>query len=309
MNWFLWSSSSNRILLASANEIRVYSTQNPQFSASITNPTSGTTRAAFVSFGASDDELCVWSDFGLKLSIFNLSTSKSVDINSPKFYHPGSASRGTSYRPKTLNLALLTRTSGKDIISIHARNTLEVTRSWHPESIDAQGLMWSPDGRWIAVWESASQGHRILIYTADGHLHKIWNGPTPVDEEADSSLGAGVKLFDWNRTGSHIAVGDYSRRITVLSTPSFTESMNLLHTMTIKPAETLQVRAQPSYVDTADDFRSGKRRSFHRKVDSPANSHKLLKQSVRQRLDHPPRTTRMQKQAPASSRSTARVLF
>jgi hypothetical protein len=242
INWFLWSESSNRILLASIYEIKVYSVSNSQFSATISNPTSGTTKIAFVSFGATDDEVCVFSEFGLKLSIFNLTTSKSVDINSPKFYNPGVAAKGISYRPRTSNLALLTRSGGKDIISIHARDTQEVTRSWHPDTVDAQGLHWSPDGRWLAVWESASQGHKLLIYAADGYLYKIWNGPIPVEDDVDLSLGAGIKLFDWNKAGTHVAVGDYSKRVTLLSAPAYTESMNMLHTTAITPAETLQVR-------------------------------------------------------------------
>jgi len=229
--------------VASAAEIRVFSVTNPQFSATITNPTSGTAKAVYVRFGATDDEVCVFSDFGLKLSIFSLSTSKSVDINSPKLYSPGVAARGISYRPGTLNMALLTRSGGKDIISIHARDTQEVTRSWYSDTVDAQGLSWSPDGRWIAVWESASQGHGVWIYTADGHLYKTWKGPTPVNEdESDPTLGAGVKLFDWNESGSHLAVGDYSRRITLLAAPSFTESMSLLHNTVIKPADAHQVQ-------------------------------------------------------------------
>jgi len=206
----------------------------------------------------------VFSEFGLKLSIFNLTTSKSVDINSPKFYNPGVAGKGISYRPKTSNLALLTRSDGKDIISIHARETFEVTRSWHPDTIDAQGINWSPDGRWLVVWESASQGHRLLIYAADGYLYKTWNGPIPVTEDdTDLSLGAGIKLLEWNKTGSHMAVGDYSRRIALLAAPSFAESMNLLHTATVKPAETVQVRdpAQESaslltFIDMAGTYRT-----------------------------------------------------
>jgi hypothetical protein len=185
----------------------------------------------------------VFSEFGLKLSIFNLTTLKSVDISAPKFYNPGGAARGLSYRPRTSNLALLTRSGGKDIISIHSRDTLEVTRSWHPDAIDAQGLCWSPDGRWLAVWESASQGHRLLIYAADGYLYKTWNGPLPITEEdTDLALGAGIKLFEWNKTGSHVAIGDYSKRVTLLSAPSYMQSMNMLHTAVITPAETLQVR-------------------------------------------------------------------
>lgn len=185
----------------------------------------------------------MFSDFGLKLSIFSLSTSKSVDITAPKFYNPGVAAKGLSYRPRTLNLALLTRSGGKDIISIHARDTLDVTRSWYPDTIDAQGICWSPDGRWLAIWESASQGHRVLIYAADGYLYKTWNGPLPVaGDDTDLTLGAGVKLFDWNKTGSHVAIGDYSKRVTLLAAPSYTESMNMLHTTVINPAEALQVR-------------------------------------------------------------------
>ena len=165
-----------------------------------------------------------------------------MDITAPKFYNPGVAPKGFSYRPGTSNLALLTRNGGKDIISIHRRDNLEVTRSWLPDTVDAQGITWSPDGRWLAIWESASQGHRMLIYTADGHLYRTWNGPIPVsEEENDLALGAGVKLFDWNRTGTTIALGDYSRRVTLLNALSFTESMNLLHATAITPGESLQV--------------------------------------------------------------------
>jgi hypothetical protein len=179
----------------------------------------------------------------LKLSIFNLGTSRSTDVNSPKFYNAGVATRGFSYRPHTLHLALLTRSDGKDIVSIHSREALDVVRSWCPDTIDAQGLIWSLDGRWLVVWESASQGHRILIYTADGYLFKSWNGPLPVsDEDIEVGLGAGIKLLDWSRNGMFIAVGDYSRRVTVLTSPALAESISLLHPTTIKPVKPLQVR-------------------------------------------------------------------
>ncbi|KAN0115491.1 hypothetical protein V8E51_005035 [Hyaloscypha variabilis] len=242
ISWFLWSESSNRILLGSSQEIRIVSTTNPNFAANILHPTSGTTKVTFVSFGANDDEILLFSDFGLKLSIFNLATQRSVDINSPKFYNAGVAAKGFSYRPVTSNLALLTRSGGKDVISIHAKVTLDVTRSWWPDTIDAQGISWSADGRWLVVWESASQGHKILVYTADGHLFKTWNGPVPISEEdSDIALGAGIKLFDWSRHGALVAVGDYSRRVTILSAPSFTETTSLFHTETVKPAESLQI--------------------------------------------------------------------
>ncbi len=242
ISWFLWSTSSQRILVGSADNLRVYSTTNAQYSATISNPSSGTTKVTYISFGADDDEVVIFLDYGLKVCVYNLLSSKSVDISSPKFYYSGVASRGFSYRPGTSNLTLLTRSGGKDVISIHARDTLDVVRSWWPNTIDAQGLSWSADGRWLVVWESASQGHRIVVYTADGHLYRTWNGPIPVSEEdTDISLGAGIKLFDWSKNGAHVAVGDFGRRITLLSAPSFTESMSLLHTASVKPAQALQI--------------------------------------------------------------------
>jgi hypothetical protein len=247
VSYFLWSASSNRILLASADHIRVYSLTSLQFSATIAHPTSGTTKVASINFGANDDEILVFSDFGLKLSILNLTTSKSVEINAPKFYSSGVSARGYSYRPESSHLALLTRSGGKDVISIHARNTLEVMRSWWPETIDAQGLSWSVDGRWLIVWESASQGHRLFVYTADGHLFKTWNGPVPIsNEDSEPALGAGIKMLERSGNGAHIAIGDYSQRVTLLTAPWFTESMTMLHTGVVKPIDPLQVRGNAS---------------------------------------------------------------
>ncbi|KAH9213154.1 hypothetical protein DL95DRAFT_447206 [Leptodontidium sp. 2 PMI_412] len=255
ISWFLWSASSTRILLASADTVRVYSTTNPQFSATISNPTSGTTKIAYVAFGADHNEICIFSDFGLKLSICNLLTSKSVEINSPKFYNPGVAAKGMSYRPGARNLALLTRSGGKDIISIHSRDTLDVRRSWCPDTADAQGMQWSADGRWLAVWESASQGHRLLVYTADGHLFKSWTGPIPTSEDdTDFTLGAGIKLFDWSQNGMHMAIGDFTDRVTVLSAPSFSESMSVVHTTAVKPTESLQIWQEQISPSPTGDF-------------------------------------------------------
>jgi len=103
----------------------------------------------------------------------------------------------------------------------------------------------------------------MLVYAADGYLYKTWNGPTPItEEETDLDLGPGIKLFDWNKTGTHLAIGDYSERVTVLSTPAFTESMNLIHTASVKPSECVQVLNDPSNMITPlTTRRSGRNRS------------------------------------------------
>jgi WD40 repeat protein len=270
--WFLWSPSSKRILICAADCICVYSTTNQQFAAKVSNPTSGTAKITSISFGATHDEILIFADFGLKLTVFTLSTSTSFEIASPKLYSPGNSSRGYAYRPRTSSLALLTRSGGRDILSIHARHTYEVLRSWNSDTVDAQGLSWSPDGRWLAVVDSAGQGHKILFYTADGHLFKVWNGPTPTShEDRDLAMGAGVKLLEWASTGDYLAVGDYSSRFVLLSTSSFMVTLNLNHTITIKPVNGLQVRILlwvVSIFRKSDlyPYRYGKSRSLHLRV-------------------------------------------
>lgn len=127
-------------------------------------------------------------------------------------------------------------------MSIHNPAKYEVLRSWNLDTVDAAAISWSLDGKWLAVIESGGHGHKILFYTADGHLFKIWKGPRPSGvEEADIDLGAGVKTVEWSADGKYLAVADFSSKITLLSIPAFVETMRVEHTSTIKPMEGLQV--------------------------------------------------------------------
>jgi hypothetical protein len=62
--------------------------------------------------------------------------------------------------------------------------------------VDAQGLKWSPDGRWLAVWDSASSGYKVFIYTPDGHLYRTYTGTE------NGFNGLGVKIIEWSPKGS-----------------------------------------------------------------------------------------------------------
>lgn len=184
----------------------------------------------------------VFSDFGLKLNVFNAITSRSAEISSPKFYTAATAPRGCSFRQDSGHMVLLTRCCGKDVVSVHAKTSYEITRSFIIDTIDAQGLCWSPDGRWIAVWEAAGQGHKIMLYSADGHLYRSWCGPEVLSEEdRDFDLGPGVKTLEWTPSGSHLAVGTHSLNVSVLASPSLSSTVSLRHTKIIEPISGLQV--------------------------------------------------------------------
>ncbi|KAH7037671.1 WD40 domain-containing protein [Microdochium trichocladiopsis] len=248
---FSWAPSATRILVAVVDQVHVFSTiPGDSYHAVIRLATSSVAKPTLVTFGAADDEVLVFSTHGIKLSIFNLSSSTTIEIANPKFYTAPAAARGHCIRPKSNHLALLTRNAGKDMISIHPPRSRELMRSWTVETIDAQGLTWTPDGNWLLVWESAAHGHRLLYYTPDGHLFNEWHGPKPGPGDVDLHLGAGIGHLKLGAVGELIAISDSSRAVTVLSTSTMAEKARLTHTDDIRPSETLQVWQEQSVTQT-----------------------------------------------------------
>ncbi|KAI0179956.1 hypothetical protein GGR52DRAFT_578436 [Hypoxylon sp. FL1284] len=251
---FIWSPSSTRILVAVADQLHVFSVKDGDFHGTTKIPPS-LSKSTFVSFGATDGEICVWSPFGVKLTVINLSTSKAVEIANPKFYHVTSAARGYSFRAASHHLALLTRTSGKDMISLHGPVARDVERSWYPDTIDAQGLAWTPDGRWLVVWESSAQAPRVIFYTSDGHIFKDWRAtPQYAPQDMGLQFGAGVRTVTISPDSRHAVVASASTYLHVLSIPSMTEALRLRHPPVIQPKDTLQVWQEQSTLPNTASF-------------------------------------------------------
>ncbi|KAH8197506.1 hypothetical protein TruAng_008327 [Truncatella angustata] len=225
---FAWSPTAESLLLSTNDEIHVYSAPDGDLHATMRNSSTSGANLSFVNFGATNREACVCSAHGITLSLFNLASLKTIEISNPKFYTASSATRGTC---------------GKDTVSIHAPESRQVQRSWSPDLVDAQGLSWTPDGRWLILWESAAQGHRVIFYTPDGHKYKDWRGSLRLasSDMHGRGLGAGVRLVAFSSESQYMAIGDYSRCISVLPLGSLTDELQLCHPHTIEPKDTLQI--------------------------------------------------------------------
>ena len=197
------SSTSQQLLLADDTRIMVFDITRPQLYAEISGATT-LTRLARVEFGRTSDELIVFSDFGFKMQIWSLTTKRAVEIKDPT-----PCSSNYSYRPKTGHLALLTRPAAHDVLLIMAPNTYDILGTWELGTVDARGIAYSPDGNWIAVWDTASAGCRVLLLTADGHHFKTYSLP-------EDDLNLGVSNVQWNPNGERLAVGDHDGNITLL---------------------------------------------------------------------------------------------
>ncbi|KAL9087374.1 MAG: hypothetical protein Q9165_006671 [Trypethelium subeluteriae] len=218
-------------------------------------------------FGSDDDEVLMWTEFGASLTIWDLRTGKSIEIRDPKFHNSsdmsaGEEGYGSAYKPVRPTLddeedgceerpsnskifACLSRVGPRDVLSIHAAQTYDVISSNVLPSIDAKGLKWSPDGRWLTIWEAPSQGMRIWIYTADGHLFRSYTGTDAKDLE-DAELG--IRRLEWSPSGDWLALGGFERRVTLLNTRTFAPLLHLDHTphIHLPVSSRIYVESRPS---------------------------------------------------------------
>ncbi|KJZ79007.1 hypothetical protein HIM_01780 [Hirsutella minnesotensis 3608] len=241
---FLWAPSSTRILVAIDDQIHILSATDSSFHASLQNPAFAEKKPAAVFFGSRDTEIFACSVFGLKFYISDLLTERVVEISNPKFHHPSTASRGFCLRAVTGHLALLTRADGKDFVSLHCPETRQVQRSWIPDTVDAQGLTWTPDGQWLILWDSPAHGHRLLLFTPDGQHFRTLDASCFGNGQgtcSDPALELGIRICQASPDSARCAVGDHGRTVTIIDTQSWRESMRLIHPATIVPRDTIQV--------------------------------------------------------------------
>jgi len=219
---FEWSGSSNggdahdanersgaaklRVLVADDDTVRIYDAFDSKWLATVDGASGSLGKIAHVAFGHSSKEILIFSDFGVKVTIWSLTTSRGIEIKDPKYNVPC-----YNYRPHTGHLALLTRALAKDILIIMNPDSHEVVRSVELPTVDAQGVKWSRDGQWLAVKDAASTGDRVLIYTADGHLFKMYTGP-----QYGTDIGLGVKRVCFG-LANIMLIGDYGGHVTILA--------------------------------------------------------------------------------------------
>ncbi|KAG5980388.1 hypothetical protein E4U55_004074 [Claviceps digitariae] len=240
----IWSPSSTKILVSAADQIQVSSACDSSFRAIIRNPSAPLVGIPLIRFGATDWEVLTCAPFASKLSVFDLASSRAVEISNPKFSQPASANRGFSIRPATGHLVVLTRAGGKDMISIHNPSTRQITKSWQPETLDAQGIQWTPDGQWIILWESATQGRKLFIYSSDGQHYRTLDASRLMlnsHDEIESDMQLGVRTCQLSSDSKLCAIGDHSRGVIVLQAQIWRSVMRLWHPCVIDPSETLQV--------------------------------------------------------------------
>ena len=208
---------ARRILLADDDTVRIYNIDDLSWHALIEKAAGNLGRIAEVAFGHTADEIVVLSDFGVKLTIWSLLTSRGVEIRDPKYL-----AKCYRHRPRTGHMAILTRPAAQDVLMLLQSGSHELIKSVELPTIDAQEVTWSPDGNWLAVRDTASSGYKVLIYTADGHLYKAISNSV---DNVDISLG--VNCMQWTPSTGSLAIGDNNDNVTIFSKNNASPSIHV----------------------------------------------------------------------------------
>ncbi|KAF9695514.1 hypothetical protein EKO04_006532 [Ascochyta lentis] len=231
-------SISNRVLIHDDNTTRVHDLRDDKWNAVVNNGSGGMGKNVHVDFGADEEEVIAWSDFSACAKVWNLRSGRTIEIRDPKF--PGKDGRGWGFRPSDSEragrggaMAMLCRTSGMDVLMLLAPRTYALINRVELPTIDAAGLKWSRDGRWIAIWDAPSTGYNLCIYTADGHLYRTITREPSNDAREWGVEGLGIKSVEWVPGAEWLAVGGWDRRVRILSTRTFAPVVFLDHTAVI----------------------------------------------------------------------------
>ncbi|KAJ5162042.1 hypothetical protein N7492_007434 [Penicillium capsulatum] len=215
--------SIRRVLTANDSRVVVWQLDSLQSSAELENVEPGVLN---IEFGGDENEILVFHAWNVKISIHSLTTGLSSVIKSPKMAN----ALGFGYRPRTGEFAILLKPETSDLLTIHQQGSYEIVNRTVLPTIDAQGLKWSPDGRWIAVWDVASSGTKVLILTSDGQLFRTYSGQSDAEDDA---FDLGVKQIEWspatgpNGTSEILAVGKVNGNVDLLR--KFSSSTTLSH--------------------------------------------------------------------------------
>ncbi|KAH6644703.1 hypothetical protein C7974DRAFT_384123 [Boeremia exigua] len=243
-------SASNRVLIYDDTTTRVYDLRDDRWNAVVNNGSGGMGRNVHVEFGANEEEIVAWSDFGACAKVWCLRSGRAIEIRDPKF--PGKEGKGWGYRVVSRDngrggvMAMLCRSSGMDVLMLLAPRTYALISRVELPTIDAAGLKWSRDGRWIAVWDATSTGYNLYIFTADGHLYRTITREPSTDAREWTVEGLGIKSVEWVPGTEWLAVGGWDRRVRILSTRTFAPVVFLDHTASI------DVPGAPVYSEKVD---------------------------------------------------------
>lgn len=223
-----WNDYSTSVVILSAQNIEIVDLDDVSHRVRLNNGSAGLGRLVSADFVGSDQLLVSW-EFG-KAKLWNLSNGKGVELGDLKTVCSGER---WQIRPgdgdaARRTLATLSRPGADDLLNLYFPALHKQLASVKLPTTDAQSLCWSPDGRWLAVLDSAIASPSLHFYTPDGHHFRSY---PPPDESNELALR--TKAMVWSPDSQVIALSSHDGKITLLNTRTFTPLAIIEHSTTI----------------------------------------------------------------------------
>eukprot|EP00697_Spironema_sp_BW2_P004277 gnl/Spiro4/15820_TR8515_c0_g1_i1.p1 gnl/Spiro4/15820_TR8515_c0_g1~~gnl/Spiro4/15820_TR8515_c0_g1_i1.p1 ORF type:complete len:470 (-),score=132.29 gnl/Spiro4/15820_TR8515_c0_g1_i1:102-1448(-) len=205
INQIEWSSDSKYVLcgLFKRGLVQVWSLENPDWTCKIDEGAAGVVHARWSPDGR---HILTTADFNLRVTIWSLVNRSVSCIKFPKF-----SSKGLSFSNNGQYMALAERRECKDSVGIYACDTWQMVKNFGTDTQDLADLSWSPDDRYIAVWDTTLV-YTLLVYTPDGHcVHRF--------RAYENALG--IKSVAWSPSSRFLAIGSYDQKVRIINNQSW----------------------------------------------------------------------------------------
>mmetsp|Transcript_25008 Transcript_25008/g.64551 ORF Transcript_25008/g.64551 Transcript_25008/m.64551 type:complete len:456 (+) Transcript_25008:2492-3859(+) len=196
-----WADNSLYVLcgLYARSIIQVWAVDQPDWTCKIDEGPAGIARTLWAPDGLS--LVCIAS-FQIRTTIWSLVDKKCTYLRGSKH-----ANKGLAFSPDGRLLAILERYDYKDHIALYDVHSWKEVLHITCDTSDAVDLRWSPDGTYIAVWDSVLT-YRVQVFTLEGTLATTYSA-------YQDALG--VKDVSWNASGELLSVGSFDERARVLN--------------------------------------------------------------------------------------------
>ncbi|KAF8912983.1 WD repeat-containing protein 8 [Gymnopilus junonius] len=232
-----WSCDSEYILAACAKQgvVHLLKLREEEWYGRIDSGAEGLVKAEWAPDGRT--VLC-FSDWGLRVSLWSISTGTATYIQFPIY-----PDRGYAFRSDGRYFILAERHKSKDTLGVYdASQAYKLVRHFSLPTSSVASLALSPTGNYIAVWEGPLE-YKLHVSTLAGD-HQTTFSPSP-------DPGFGIRIAAWHPAGIFLAVGGWDDRVHILDSISWSD-VAILEMPTRLPTGVTVWREPAKWIETTE---------------------------------------------------------
>ncbi|KAI0814883.1 YVTN repeat-like/Quino protein amine dehydrogenase [Irpex lacteus] len=197
-----WSCDSEYVLAACAKKgfLNVFKLRDESWNARIDAGLEGLVKAEWAPDGRS---ILCFSDMGLRVTIWSLTTGTATHIQFPVF-----TDKGYTFRGDGRYFILAERHKSKDTVGVYdATEAYRLVRHFPLPTANLASLSLSPTGDALAVWEGALE-YRLHVISLSGDVLGSFS--------PENDRGFGIRNVAWHPSGAYLAVSGWDDKIYIL---------------------------------------------------------------------------------------------